>query len=57
MGNTSLRNIILVIHGGEIIHKKWLLFEVTPNLKAKNNLDWKVYPGIYTKIELFFGES
>ena len=39
------------------LYKRWLLFEITPNIKAKNSLDWKVYPGIYTKIELFFGES
>ena len=38
------------------LYKKWLFFELTPNIKAKNNLEWKVYPGIYTKIELFFGD-
>jgi hypothetical protein len=39
------------------LYKKWLLFEVTPNIKAKNSLGWKMYPGVYTKVELFFGES
>jgi hypothetical protein len=39
------------------LYKNWLLMDVTPNLKAKNKLNWGIYPGVYAKVEIFFGEN
>lgn len=38
------------------LYNKWLFFEASPNIKAKNKLSWGIYPGIYAKLELLFGD-